>query len=243
MAPRRKGLTNLGESLGAEMTPLQAVTIDLDNTLIDFIRMKRYAAGAAAQAMVRAGLRMREERARNELFKFYLSTDIEGNDVFTRFLKRHKAYSERTLAAALNAYLKAKYVALKPYPDVQSTLRFLRRAGLKLAIVTDAPRLKAYQRLDAMGIADGFDAVVGFEDTTQKKPSPLPFTAALKTLGTLPAETLHVGDWPERDVAGAQAVGMKTAWAKYGADRPLPPGLAPDFVLEAFGDLKQAVRR
>ena len=89
------------------MTPIRALTIDLDNTLIDFMRMKRVAAGAAAQAMVRTGLRMREERARHELFRFYLETDIEGNNVFERFLERHKALSDRTMAAALNAYLRA----------------------------------------------------------------------------------------------------------------------------------------
>jgi putative hydrolase of the HAD superfamily len=216
---------------------LKAVTVDLDNTLIDFIRMKKYAAGAAAQAMVRTGLRMREERARNELFRFYLETNIEGNDIFERFLKRHKALSERTMAAALNAYLSAKIRAMKPYPDVRSTLRKLKRNGLKLAILTDAPRLKAYQRLDAMGLADEFDAVVGFEDTAQKKPSPLPFGAALRKLDVGAVETLHVGDWPERDIAGAQAIGMKTAWAKYGAERPLPPGVVPDYTLDAFSDL------
>ena len=217
---------------------LSALTIDLDNTLIDFLRMKRVAAGAAAAAMVKTGLRMREERARNELFRFYLQTDIEGNDIFTRFLKKHRALSDRTMAAALNAYTLAKYQAMKPYRDVPATLRHLKRAGLKLAVVTDAPRLKAWQRLDAMGIADEFDVVVGFEDTGQRKPSPLPFAAALRALGARPEETLHVGDWPERDIAGAQALGMRAAWAKYGADRALPEGIRPDHVLGTFGELR-----
>lgn len=219
--------------------PLKAVTIDLDNTLIDFMRLKRTAAGAAASAMVRTGLRMREERARRELFSFYLATDIEGNDIFERFLKRHRALTDRTMAAALNAYMAAKLKGLRPYPDVPATLRWLRRQGLKLAVVTDAPRLKGYQRLDAMGIADEFDVVVGFESTGQRKPSPLPFTAALRALGVKPEEALHVGDWAERDVVGAQALGMKAAWARYGSDRKqLPPGVSADFTLEAFGDLR-----
>ncbi len=222
--------------------PLRAVTIDLDNTLIDFMRLKRTAAGAAAQAMVRTGLRMREERARRELFSFYLQTDIEGNDIFTRFLKKHRALTDRTMAAALNAYMAAKMKALKPYPDVPATLLWLRRQGLKLAVVTDAPRLKGYQRLDAMGIADEFDVVVGYEDTGRRKPNPLPFAAALRALGVKPEEALHVGDWPERDVAGAQALGMKTAWAKYGSDKgQLPAGVKPDFTLEAFAGLKGVV--
>lgn len=225
------------------MKPIRAITVDLDNTLIDFIHLKRYAAGAAAQAMVRTGLRMREERARRELFRFYLETDIEGNDIFQRFLKRHKALSDRVMAAALNAYTVAKLKALKPYPDVPATLRFLRRSGLKLAVVTDAPRLKGYQRLDAMGIADGFDAVVGFEDTGTRKPSRLPFLAALRALRMEPEEVLHVGDWPERDIAGARSIGMKTAWARYGSfHAECPQGIQPDLVLSRFSDLRSIAK-
>lgn len=219
--------------------PIRVLTVDLDNTMIDFMHLKRTAAGAAAQAMVRTGLRMREEKARRELFRFYLETDIEGSDIFTRFLKKHRALTDRTMAAALNSYMAAKMKALKPYPDVPGTLRWLRRRGLKLAVVTDAPRLKGYQRLDGMGIADDFDVVVGFEDTGKKKPSPLPFTAALRALGAKSEEALHVGDWPERDIQGAAALGMRTAWAKYGSDKKqLPAGVTADFTLEAFGDLR-----
>jgi putative hydrolase of the HAD superfamily len=31
-----------------------------------------------------------------------------------------------------------------------------------------------------------------------------------------PTEALMVGDWPERDVAGAKSLGMKTVFARYG---------------------------
>ena len=31
-----------------------------------------------------------------------------------------------------------------------------------------------------------------------------------------PEETIMIGDWPERDVVGAQQIGMKTAFARYG---------------------------
>jgi putative hydrolase of the HAD superfamily len=32
-----------------------------------------------------------------------------------------------------------------------------------------------------------------------------------------PEEALMVGDWPERNMVGAKAVGMRTCWAKYGS--------------------------
>ena len=55
-----------------------------------------------------------------------------------------------------------------------------------------------------------------FDDTNEHKPSKLPFEAALKKLKLKPKECLMIGDWPERDIKGANAVGMKTCFARYG---------------------------
>ena len=179
---------------------IKAITFDLDMTLIDFISYKRKATSAAASAMIKAGFRGNRKKLRKELFDFYLSYGIESDDPFGKFLRKHKSYSERTLAAAINAYLKSKYSNLKPYPKVKQTLKRLKQKGYKLAIVTDAPKLKAYIRLDEMGIADLFDVVVGLEDTGRHKPSKLPFKKALKDLGVKPCDAMHVGDWREKDL-------------------------------------------
>ena len=61
-----------------------------------------------------------------------------------------------------------------------------------------------------------FDAVVTFEETGERKPSPGPFKAIMKKLDVKPEECLMVGDWVERDIVGAANLKMKTAFAKYG---------------------------
>jgi putative hydrolase of the HAD superfamily len=43
-----------------------------------------------------------------------------------------------------------------------------------------------------------------------------PFRRALDYLHVEPAETLMVGDWPERDVVGAANLGIRTVFARYG---------------------------
>ena len=213
---------------------IKAVTFDLDNTLIDFMSMKRKASNAAARAMVKTGLKLSVRKAENELFKIYVK-DIEGHTAFEEFLKKHRAYSEKRLAAAINAYNKTKMKYLKPYPKVKATLKALRKKGLKLGIITDAPRLNAWKRLDALGIADYFDIVVGLEDTGRKKPSKIPFKKALKELRMKPEEVLHVGDWPERDIKGAKKLGMKTCLAKYGGDTGRY--IKPDYEIERVEEL------
>ena len=174
---------------------IKALTFDLDNTLIDFISFKKKASAAAMDAMIKTGFKGNKKKLSQELFDFYLSYGIESDDAFQKFLQKHNNYSDRILSAGINAYLKAKYDCLKPYPKVKPILKMLKQKGYKLAIVTDAPKLKAYMRLDAMGIADLFDIVIGLEDTGRKKPSRLPFKKALKALKVKPSEAMHTGDW------------------------------------------------
>ena len=203
-------------------------------TLIDFMLLKKKASAAAAHAMVQAGLRMTEKEAEKKLFDKYIK-DIEGETVFQEFLKENNSYNERFLASAINAYLKTKYQYLKPYPAVKPTLVKLRKQGIKLAVVTDAPRLKAFMRLDELGIADMFDFVIAREDAKERKPSPEPFKAALSKLKVKPEECLHIGDWPEMDVAGAKAAGMKTCLAKYGFH--MGKYIKADFEIDKFEEL------
>jgi putative hydrolase of the HAD superfamily len=197
---------------------LKAVIFDLDNTLIDFLKMKREATKAAAYAMVGAGLKADRDQLAEELFCYYLNYDIESDDAFLKFLnERYGNVDYRVLAAAVNAYLREKALHLEPYPGVVKTLLELKKRGLKLAVITDGIRLKAWMRLNAAGLDKYFDIVVTFDDTGKKKPAKEPFMKALESLNVRSEECLMVGDWPERDMVGAKAIGMMTCWAKYGS--------------------------
>ncbi len=198
---------------------IKAITFDLDDTLINYIKFKKETTVAAAKAMSKAGFKRGAKKLNEELFEFYLEHGIEEGDVFQAFLRKHDQYSEKVLAAAINAYRKERAIHLKPYPGVVSTLKKLKKRGYKIGIVTDAPRLKAFIRLDLIGITDLFDVIVTAEDVGRRKPSSLPFKAALKELGVSPSEAMHVGDWPERDVLGAKRMGMVSCFAKYGSSK------------------------
>ena len=196
---------------------IKAIIFDLDNTLIDFMRFKTMSCEAAIDAMIDAGLDMPKKKALKTLYEIYYKEGLEDPHIFEKFLKKVTGKVDyKKLAYAIVAYRNARTGFLTPYPGTRSTLSSLKQKGLKLAIVSDAPKLKAWIRLANMKIDDYFDVVVALEDTGRTKPSRLPFRAALRDLKVRPEECLMVGDRPDRDIKGARALGMKTCFARYG---------------------------
>lgn len=196
---------------------IRAVIFDLDNTLVDFMRMKRMAIRAAVDAMIDAGLTLDRRVAEGEIQAIYDREGIEYQRVFDDFLEAHLGHVDhKILASGIVAYRRAREAALVLYPHVTVTLMELIKSGLRLAVISDAPRREAWLRLCYLNLHHLFDVVVTFEDTGERKPSPAPFRTALERLGVEAGEALMVGDWPERDVVGATQLGIRTVFARYG---------------------------
>lgn len=195
---------------------IKAVLFDLDQTLIDFMKMKKLCCEEAIDAMIDAGLKIKKGKAMKILFNMYKHYGIEDQTIFQKFLKEVTGSIDyRILSHAILAYREVRNRFLMPYPKVKYVLNKLRKK-IKLGIVSDAPKLQAWLRLSTMNIDKYFDVVVALEDTGKLKPSPLPFKAALRKLKVNGNECLMVGDYPQRDILGAKRLGMRTCLAKYG---------------------------
>jgi putative hydrolase of the HAD superfamily len=196
---------------------IRAVIFDLDNTLVDFMKMKRRAIEEAIPAMIDAGLELSVEESNKVIDEIYREQGIEYQQVFDAFLQRVlKKVDYKILSAGIVAYRRAREAALIPYPHVYSTLNKLLKLGIKMGILSDAPVKEAWLRLAYLNFHHIVDAVVTFEDTGQRKPHSAPFLAILEKLNVKAEEAIMVGDWAERDIIGAANVGMKTAFARYG---------------------------
>ncbi|MGA3287837.1 MAG: HAD-IA family hydrolase [Bacteroidota bacterium] len=196
---------------------LKAVIFDLDNTLVDFMLMKKQAIDAAINAMRDAGLKLSTDEIRRRIDQIYNERGIEFQSVFDELLYREfSKIDHKILSAGVIAYRRAREAALVPYPHVTMTLIELSKMQLKLGVVSDAPSKEAWLRLSYLNFHHLFDAVVTFDDTGVRKPNPEPFRKVLEMLQIEPGEALMVGDWAERDVLGAAQVGMKTVFARYG---------------------------
>lgn len=221
---------------------IDAVVFDLDNTLVDFMLVKHNAVQAGVRAMLDAGLPQSEAQVNETISRIYDEHGIEYQHVFNKTLQALIGKVDyRILAAGIIAYRRAREATLVPYPHVHMTLFTLARMGLKLAVVSDAPTMEAWLRLCYLNLHHIFDAVVTFEDTGEKKPSPEPFRRVLSLLEVEPGRSIMVGDWEERDIYGASAVGMITAFARYG-DTFETGASSADYELSDISDLIAIIR-
>ena len=196
---------------------IKAIIFDLDNTLLDFVKMKQFAVKAAITAMIEAGLNVDEEKAYKDIFDLYVEKGWENQQVFDDYLNQTVGkVSNKILAAGIVSYRRAREATLLVYPNVNKTLIELIKMGIQLSVVSDAPSREAWMRLYYLNLHHVFDPVLTFDDTGVRKPSPKPFEMALDILQAKPEEVLMIGDWPERDVVGAKEIGMKTIFARYG---------------------------
>jgi putative hydrolase of the HAD superfamily len=98
--------------------------------------------------------------------------------------------------------------SLTPRADALATLRALRAAGLKTALVSDCtseiPAVWPDTAFEGLFDVTIFSCAVGV-----KKPDPRIYQLALDRLGTKPEECLYVGDGSSRELSGARAVGLR----------------------------------
>ena len=127
---------------------VKAVVFDLDNTLVDFMAMKRTAIDAAVTAMIDAGFDLTVDQIKSHIDRIYNEQGIEYQRVFDQLL--HEALGRvdyKILSAGIIAYRRAREASLKPYPHATATVIELVKRNIKLAVVSDAPTLEAWLRL------------------------------------------------------------------------------------------------
>jgi HAD superfamily hydrolase (TIGR01549 family) len=124
---------------------------------------------------------------------------------------------ERELADAIRLEHRAWNEARELHPDTLRLLGSLRRAGLRLALVSNAfdPPELMHEDLQLHGIDGLFDAAVFSSELGVRKPHPAIYRAALDRIGIPAQRSLFVGDRVREDVIGPSAAGMSTCLATY----------------------------
>ncbi len=116
---------------------------------------------------------------------------------------------------------------------------FLAAVDVPVCLVSDADRDSLGALLTHHAVA--VDEVVTSEDARAYKPRPEPFQLALRRLGLTAADVVHVGDSPAADIAGANDLGIDSAFVNRDS-RHLPAHLKATYTVNTLTDLLPVLR-
>ena len=92
---------------------IKAIIFDLDNTLLDFMKMKSVSINAAVNGMINAGMRINKAESIDEIYSIYDTKGYEHQEVFNEFIiNKIGSINYKYLAAAIVEYKKAKEIKL-----------------------------------------------------------------------------------------------------------------------------------
>jgi phosphoglycolate phosphatase len=231
---------------------LRAVVTDLDNTLypwVDYIVPSLEA--MVASLVATTGLpRIRIVQSLKAVYTRYESNEypfaIQESDLFQPYERDPDSFLELVVEPARRAFRDARERYLHPYPGVPATLEEIRRRGLALVALSDAPRNAAELRLKWLRLDGHFDALYTlpgyplpahvdprirqkeaaghYRARTRvielprdaEKPNPAGLRRVLRDLGLRGEEVIYVGDNVVKDMPVAKACGALGVWAEYG---------------------------
>jgi HAD superfamily hydrolase (TIGR01549 family) len=211
------------------MPPIEAVTFDLDDTLVRYERSP----GEVLQAAF-------DRRDLDPLFTVEAYYDRFAEFVAeTDSMRELRAECFAALAAenghdpALGRAVAEAYAAerdqsrVELLPGARSALDDL-AGSYRIGVVTNGPPDAQRQKIEAVDLDRWAETTVFAGHETPQKPDPEPFKVAMDALGATPASTVHVGDSLETDVAGAAAVGIDSVWLGGGTQTTEDGGPAPE---------------
>ena len=106
---------------------------------------------------------------------------------------------------AFEVFLHARH-QVEIFPEAQPTLEILCQR-YTLGVVTNGNA-----DVRRLGLSDFFTFALCAEDLGVGKPDSRPFLEAMRLGGASAHESVHIGDHPGDDIAGAQKAGMKAIW-------------------------------
>ena len=122
------------------------------------------------------------------------------------------------------------------YPGVVDTLRWLKRNGVEMALITSKPERFVAPLLDEMKLGRYFRWIIGGDTLPQQKPDPAALLFVMKMAGIEPEDALFVGD-SRNDVLAAKAAGVLRGADLWLQPRPADRRGSAHLVIDNLRDL------
>jgi len=129
---------------------------------------------------------------------------------------------------------------VKVYPEVKDTLKKIRQAGVRIAIVSDGDLSLRIRKARKTGLTKLVDQIVASEEVIFEKPFSAIFTLTLSRLKLEPANCIMLGNNYKSDIRGAQLVGIRAGIFNPSAKSNLigqDGTIVPDFTIVRFSEI------
>ncbi len=157
------------------------------------------------------------------------STDILRVQIMTTLLNERGIEDAAAVLEISEAYGDVRRESgVLPYPGIDNLLADLKE-NYKLGLLTNGPSDIQWEKIEALGLDQQFDAVIVAGDVGIYKPDVRVFEMLLKKLDVAAEHSLFVGDSYDADILGAHQAGMYTAWIKREEDA-MTDGVQPTLV-------------
>jgi putative hydrolase of the HAD superfamily len=229
---------------------IEAVTFDFWNTIVQVPEgaMPEARRRAVTAACAEGGLSVEAALLEASLEEVRLRWETSWSEGVHLHPREGAALLLQTLGAdgeagarVAEAFLGAiREVELELAPGIGAALEELGARGIRIGIVCDvgfSGGEMLRELLAREGLLGHFEGWSFSDETGHYKPAPQAFEAALAALRARPEEALHVGDLRRTDVAGAAALGMKTARYRGMHDDSEDSGVEADFILDSHHQL------
>jgi putative hydrolase of the HAD superfamily len=214
------------------VSPTQAVTFDAMGTLVSIAPPAPRLQESLARRLGQYVDLTRCESAMRAEMRHYRAHCIAAHDASSLAALRLECASLLADALAIDVSGSdilpslTDSITFLAYDDARPLLDRLKAAGVRLAVVANWD-VSLPDVLARLGLADPFEVIVTAAAIGAAKPDARPFQAALERLGSDAAQTVHVGDDPVTDIAGARAAGLSAVLLDRSGRAPDSiPGLA-----------------
>ena len=156
-------------------------------------------------------------------------------DIVAEFLPDLSDEEGRAMIEAKEADFRERAAALEPLPGLVGFIEWGRGMGLRIALVTNAPKENVLAVLRSLSLDEVFEPVILADDVGVGKPDPAPYQAALDALDIMAGEALAFEDSPS-GIASSVAAGIPTVGVASTHDPGKLKGLGVDLVVYDFTD-------
>jgi phosphoglycolate phosphatase len=130
----------------------------------------------------------------------------------------------------------------RPFPGCVEALDALRAAGARLTVCTNKRTSLSVALLEALGIANRFEAIVGGDQPPAIKPDPRHLALAIEKAGGRQNRVIMVGD-ASPDAGAARAAGAGLILVDFGYAETSAADLCPDILIGHYDELFDACVR